>query len=78
MKTLKRFAFMPALLMALLSLAAVAVAEKDPPSRAARLKYMSGEVSMQPGGVDDFGLHGLPPERLCSGACCGADRSEVW
>ena len=29
-------------------------AESDPPSRAARLDYMSGEVSIQPGGVNDW------------------------
>ena len=29
-------------------------AENDPPSRAARLDYMSGEVSIQPGGVNDW------------------------
>ena len=26
----------------------------DPPARAARIQYISGEVSMQPGGVDDW------------------------
>src|SRR5689334_3773871 len=31
-----------------------AFADADPPSRVARLKYISGEVSMQPGGVDDW------------------------
>ena len=54
MKTLKRFALLPALLVALLLPAAVAGAEQDPPSRVVRLKYTSGEVSMQPGGVDDW------------------------
>ncbi len=29
-------------------------AENDPPGRAARLDYMSGEVSIQPGGVNDW------------------------
>ncbi len=29
-------------------------AETDPPGRAARLDYMSGEVSIQPGGVNDW------------------------
>lgn len=28
--------------------------EKDPPGRVARLKYMSGQVSFQPGGVNDW------------------------
>src|SRR5271154_1672327 len=36
-----------------LSLASLAVAQ-DPPSRAARLSYISGTVSFQPGGVDDW------------------------
>src|SRR5690348_2804621 len=35
------------------SFAVMAFAD-DPPSRVARLKYISGEVSMQPGGVDDW------------------------
>ncbi|HLH06039.1 MAG TPA: DUF6600 domain-containing protein [Terriglobales bacterium] len=34
--------------------AASADEEKDPPGRAARLDYMSGEVSIQPGGVNDW------------------------
>jgi hypothetical protein len=37
----------------MLSLSAVG-AFADPPSRAARLKYISGEVSIQPGGVNDW------------------------
>src|SRR5271154_240073 len=36
-----------------LSLASLAVAQ-DPPSRAARLSYINGTVSFQPGGVDDW------------------------
>jgi hypothetical protein len=52
MKTRKRFA--AALLVTLLAAAAIASAEHDPPSRVVRLKYMSGEVSMQPGGVNDW------------------------
>jgi hypothetical protein len=31
-----------------------ALAEDDPPSRAVRLNYINGEVSVQPGGVDDW------------------------
>ena len=31
-----------------------AFAEADPPSRVARLKYLNGQVSIQPGGVDDW------------------------
>ncbi|HKR22893.1 MAG TPA: DUF6600 domain-containing protein, partial [Pyrinomonadaceae bacterium] len=37
--------------MVLLSAAALA---SDPPSRVARLQYISGEVSLQPGGVNDW------------------------
>jgi hypothetical protein len=38
-----------------IAIAAVAAfADNDPPSRVARLKYTSGQVSMQPGGVDDW------------------------
>jgi hypothetical protein len=38
----------------ILFVAAPAFAENDPPSRVMRLKYMSGQVSFQPGGVDDW------------------------
>jgi hypothetical protein len=39
-----------------LSLASFAIAQEpaDPPSRAARLSYLNGTVSFQPGGVDDW------------------------
>ena len=42
-----------AALAALLLLSAAALAS-DPPSRVARLQYISGEVSLQPGGVNDW------------------------
>ncbi len=38
---------------ALLTIAALR-ADADPPTRVARLNYLSGEVSFQPGGVDDW------------------------
>ena len=43
-------------LLILLSLASFAIAQEaaDPPSRAARLSYINGTVSFQPGGVDDW------------------------
>ncbi len=43
-------------LLLALSLASLAVAQEaaDPPSRAARLSYIAGTVSFQPGGVDDW------------------------
>ncbi len=41
-------------LFILLSLASIAFAQDDPPSRAARLSYLSGTVSFQPGGVDEW------------------------
>jgi hypothetical protein len=43
-------------LFVLLSLASFAMAQDaaDPPSRAARLSYINGTVSFQPGGVDDW------------------------
>ena len=39
-----------------LSFACLAMAQEaaDPPSRAARLSYINGTVSFQPGGVDDW------------------------
>ncbi len=41
-------------LLLALSLASLAFAQEDPPSRAARLSYIAGTVSFQPGGVDDW------------------------
>lgn len=65
MKTFERFAAIPrglaritlagftlAVLVAFTS--AGAFADADPPSRVARLNYMQGEVSVQPGGVNDW------------------------
>ncbi len=41
------------ILVAILLLSAAAMAV-DPSSRVAQLQYMSGEVSLQPGGVNDW------------------------
>src|SRR5579864_9531827 len=51
MKILRRFAFMHVLLALFVSSAALS-AFADPPSRAVRLQYISGPVSIQPGGVN--------------------------
>src|SRR5436853_2449840 len=51
MKTLGRW--VTAVLAVLVILNAAALAD-DPPGRVARLQYMSGEVSLQPGGVNDW------------------------
>jgi hypothetical protein len=51
MKTLGRWGAQ--ILAAVLVLSATALAG-DPPGRVARLQYMSGEVSVQPGGVNDW------------------------
>jgi len=53
MKTLHRFALMN-LLLAVFVLSAALSAFADPPGRAVRLKYISGAVSIQPGGVNDW------------------------
>jgi len=53
MKTLKRLAFLQFVLALFLSAASLS-AFADPPSRAVRLRYMSGAVSVQPGGVNDW------------------------
>ena len=53
MKTLRRFAFLNLLLAVFVSSAALS-AFADPPGRAVRLKYLSGAVSIQPGGVNDW------------------------
>src|SRR4051812_36748867 len=53
MKTLRHFAFGTFAALFVASSAMMAFAD-DPPSRVARLKYINGEVSMQPGGVDDW------------------------
>lgn len=53
MKILRQFAFGTFAMLFLASTATMSFAA-DPPSRVARLKYISGEVSMQPGGVNDW------------------------
>jgi hypothetical protein len=53
MKTLQRLAFLQLVLALFLSAASLS-AFADPPSRAVRLRYMSGAVSVQPGGVNDW------------------------
>jgi len=52
MKTISSFALRVIWLLFILSAAVMAFA--DPPTRVARLQYMSGEVSVQPGGVNDW------------------------
>src|SRR6266568_158637 len=56
MKSSLRFKFLVAL--AILAISGLAAAQDepggDPPSRVMRLQYLQGEVSMQPGGVDDW------------------------
>ena len=48
--------FLSGAAVALLSLAAAAChAQPDPPAQAGRLSYTSGQVSVQPAGVDDWG-----------------------
>lgn len=42
------------MLAAVILIGASAMADDDPPSRVARLQYMSGQVSLQPGGVNDW------------------------
>ncbi len=51
MKILVRFG---AGLLVIALLCAAAMADDDPPGRVARLQYMSGQVSLQPGGVNDW------------------------
>src|SRR5580700_5718122 len=53
MKILRRFAFMHVLIALFVTSAALS-AFADPPSRAVRLQYISGPVSIQPGGVNDW------------------------
>src|SRR5690348_6682013 len=53
MKSLGKWAIW--ILTAAVLLSAVAMAEDDdPPGRVARVQYMSGQVSLQPGGVNDW------------------------
>jgi hypothetical protein len=42
------------LVVALIAVAGLAAGQDDPPSRVARLSYLSGSVSFQPGDVDDW------------------------
>jgi len=53
MRTLRSHSFI-ALLVALFVIVAALSAFADPPSRAVRLQYISGPVSIQPGGVNDW------------------------
>jgi len=53
MRNFRRFAFLQFLLALFVGAAAVS-ALADPPSRAVRLQYISGPVSIQPGGVNDW------------------------
>jgi FecR protein len=55
MKTLKRFANIPSVFtLATFLVLTAGAAFADPPSRVVRLNYLSGEVSVQPGGVNDW------------------------
>ena len=54
MQTFRQFAFGTIAASLFIASASVMSFADDPPSRVARLKYLSGEVSMQPGGVDDW------------------------
>lgn len=54
MKRFSNYFLMFLLAASLLALVPTAKAQDDPPDRVARLNYMSGDVSMQPGGVDDW------------------------
>jgi hypothetical protein len=53
MKSLRPFIYASTLAL-FVALSALPSFAGDPPSRVARLNYMRGEVSMQPGGVDDW------------------------
>ena len=55
MTNLRRFISLNFFLALFVSLAALsAFADADPPGRAVRIKYISGPVSIQPGGVNDW------------------------
>src|SRR5947209_3060463 len=53
MQTFQKFTFGTIAASLLIASSVMSFAD-DPPSRVARLKYISGEVSMQPGGVNDW------------------------
>ena len=54
MKHLRQFVLTVFVMLFVATSTVAMLAEADPPSRVARLKYISGQVSMQPGGVDDW------------------------
>ncbi|MBV9086325.1 MAG: FecR domain-containing protein, partial [Acidobacteriaceae bacterium] len=54
MKTLRCLITSFAVLFFIFIAVAAFAVENDPPSRVARLKYIAGQVSIQPGGVDDW------------------------
>ena len=73
MKILRHFAFGTFAASFIASSTVMAFAS-DPPSRVARLKYISGEVSMQPGGVDDWAAATIN-RPMTTSASCGPPRS---
>jgi hypothetical protein len=54
MKHLRQFVLTVSVVLFVATSAIALSAEADPPSRVARLKYINGQVSMQPGGVNDW------------------------
>lgn len=54
MNTAKRFASVLLVGLVVTLWAGLASADDDPPGRAADIRYISGQVSIQPGGVDDW------------------------
>jgi hypothetical protein len=58
MKTLQRFRFLVTIVVLVSGIAFAQDGDQDtsgdPPSRVMRLQYMDGQVSLQPGGVDDW------------------------
>ena len=54
MNTVRRLALLITAVLFITALSAMSFGEDDPPTRAARLNYISGSVSVQPGGANDW------------------------
>src|SRR5437762_1863092 len=68
MQTLRQFAF-GTIAASLFMASSVMAFGDDPPSRVARLKYISGEVSMQPGGVNDWATATINRPKIGRASC---------
>src|SRR5712672_1669661 len=68
------FLFLVLVVSFLSAFSAAALADDDPPGRVARLNYMQGSVSFQPGGESDW-VHASPNRPMTTGDNLWTDRN---